>query len=129
MKELYRVLKPRGQICILEPNLSGCSFYPLANEISEALVKRIADSVYNGQVGVNLLEMAKKAGFKEKQFNPYAIIYRDFSLVETMLNLSNSLDNMYEGTKAKKLITQFKQADKNKTFIFSIPEFMLLASK
>jgi ubiquinone/menaquinone biosynthesis C-methylase UbiE len=128
LKELYRVLKPGGRLCLFEPNFSSCAISPLPESLVPKLAQQITKAVQHGDIGLHLLEIAKKLHMTELNFRGLSLSYRDFALIDSIMHFTDLLNNLQE-TKTDQYIADMRKADQLKTFVFTIPCYQLIAAK
>lgn len=121
LQEFYRVLKPGGRLCLLDPYFSSCSISPLSSDLTADFAKKFCKTALHGDIGLDLLCLTKLLNLKEILFKGWFVIFRDFELVSTFLPFSDFLE--------EKDIEPMKRASKENTFVFAIPTYQLISEK
>jgi SAM-dependent methyltransferase len=130
LRELHRVLKPSGRLCLFEPALSSCSIYPLPSSMLSAFSQTIVKTAQNGDIGLHLLELTKKLNFTELQFRGWSLTFRDLEFVKSFLPIADLLNKITGSLQqTQQYIDAMQQANKDRTFLFSIPSFQLIVKK
>jgi ubiquinone/menaquinone biosynthesis C-methylase UbiE len=73
LRELQRVVKPGGQICLVDTDFDSTAIYSVQRELTRKLTSTVAASLPNPNSARELPALVKKAGLKDVQVETFAL--------------------------------------------------------
>ena len=110
LKELKRVLKPKGKMIVCEPDFSAATFTG-SDECGNAVAEQLLKSMWHADIGKQLPSLLKTAGFKAKKPERFNIRWQDFAVVDQFFDLELLLNFAgFDHTKIQRCIEQLSSA-------------------
>ena len=96
LREMSRVVKPRGRIVVSEPDMPGCWLSSRHPEISARVIQAIAASCAQPYAARDLYHAFLDAGFEDVELRLHSAAVGDAAVAENILNFQATLKRLLE---------------------------------
>ena len=118
LKEVVRVLKPKGRIAVTEPDFCSSFIYPCDCGGSCELINCFSSSVSYGCMGRRLRQLFYDSGLVNICIKASTHTFESISAVNNIIPFDGYLNSLQENSDNKKFIMDIKEADRRGSFLF-----------